>query len=68
VLEVGIDSVGGGSGNEVERSDLVFRTYRIIIDGEPVILITESFPMGLYRAATREPTQDGDCTGLHQGG
>jgi chorismate-pyruvate lyase len=29
--------------------DLVYRTYRIIIDGKPVILITESFPWELYR-------------------
>jgi chorismate-pyruvate lyase len=29
----------------------VFRTYRIIIDREPVILITESFPLSLYRDA-----------------
>jgi chorismate-pyruvate lyase len=30
-------------------SDRVFRTYRIIIDGAPVILITETFPLALYR-------------------
>jgi chorismate-pyruvate lyase len=49
VLEVGIEPVGG-DGHEMEgnRSDVVFRTYRIIIDGEPVILITESFPLDLY--------------------
>lgn len=28
--------------------DEVFRTYRIIIDGVPVILITETFPLALY--------------------
>jgi len=49
VLEVGIEAVdGNGEGRARERADLVFRTYRIIIDGEPVILITESFPLDLY--------------------
>jgi chorismate-pyruvate lyase len=49
VLEVGIEPAGE-RGDEVlpVRSDLVFRTYRIIIDGQPVILITESFPLDLY--------------------
>ena len=28
----------------------VFRTYRIVIDGQPVILITEYFPLALYRS------------------
>jgi chorismate-pyruvate lyase len=49
VLEVGIepgDTSGGATPQR--RSDLVFRTYRIIIGGEPVILITESFPLDLY--------------------
>jgi len=39
VLEVG---VAAGTGAEV------FRTYRIIIDHAPVILITETFPVALY--------------------
>lgn len=39
VLEVG---VGAGTGAEV------FRTYRIIIDRAPVILLTETFPIALY--------------------
>jgi len=49
VLEVGIEP-GDTSGDATlpRRSDLVFRTYRIIIGGEPVILITESFPLDLY--------------------
>jgi chorismate-pyruvate lyase len=56
VLDVGIEPRGGGGGMTVtEQSDLVFRTYRIIIDGEPVILITESFPLDLYKGAAREP-------------
>jgi chorismate-pyruvate lyase len=55
VLDVGIEPAGVGGGAILpERSDLVFRTYRIIIDGEPVILITESFPLDLYRTAARE--------------
>ncbi len=29
--------------------EAVYRTYRIIIDGHPVILITEYFPLALYR-------------------
>lgn len=41
VMEVGLEQV------ELEPK-AVFRTYRIIIAGEPVILITESFPVALY--------------------
>lgn len=41
VMEVGLEQVGLEPG-------AVFRTYRIIIAGEPVILITERFPLGLY--------------------
>jgi len=54
VLEVGMEPAGGNSDGSAPRreepgkSDLVFRTYRIIIDREPVILITESFPLDLY--------------------
>ena len=52
VLEVGIDSAGESSrAISPVRSDVIFRTYRIIIDGEPVILITESFPLALYLPA-----------------
>lgn len=49
VLEVGIEPLGASAqGQEPVHSDLVFRTYRILIDGQPVILITESFPLDLY--------------------
>ena len=44
VMEVGIEPVPGGTDAEG-----VSRTYRIIIAGEPVILITETFPLALYR-------------------
>lgn len=33
-------------------SESLFRTYRIIIAGEPVILITETFPLALFRSPT----------------
>ncbi len=42
VMEVGIEP-------DTANDDAVFRTYRIIIAGEPVILITETFPLTLYR-------------------
>jgi chorismate-pyruvate lyase len=42
VMEVGLEPDTG-------TDDAVFRTYRIIIAGEPVILITETFPLALYR-------------------
>jgi chorismate-pyruvate lyase len=42
VMEVGIEP-------DAATDDAVFRTYRIIIAGEPVILITETFPLALYR-------------------
>jgi chorismate-pyruvate lyase len=46
VLEVGIEPPDGASPAD---SDRIFRTYRIIIGAQPVILITESFPLALYR-------------------
>ncbi len=42
VLDVGLDRTADGE-------PAVFRTYRIIIDRRPVILITEYFPLALYR-------------------
>jgi chorismate-pyruvate lyase len=42
VLEVGVEP-------DADGSESVFRTYRNIIAGEPVILITETFPLQLYR-------------------
>jgi chorismate-pyruvate lyase len=49
VLEVGIEPAESHRGEvRPEGTDMVFRTYRIIIDGRPVILITESFPLALY--------------------
>ncbi len=47
VLEVGAPALDPGDPD----GDRVFRTYRIIIDRAPVILITETFPLALYRAA-----------------
>lgn len=44
VMEIGIDHPDPGE-------EHVFRTYRIIIAGAPVILITESFPLALYAGA-----------------
>ncbi|MBK1633444.1 4-hydroxybenzoate synthetase [Thiohalocapsa halophila] len=42
VMEVGLEP-------DTDTDSAVFRTYRIIIAGEPVILITETFPLSLYR-------------------
>lgn len=42
VLDVGLDRAAPGG-------ESVFRTYRIFIDERPVILITEYFPLALYR-------------------
>ncbi len=42
VMEVGLEP-------DTDTDGAVFRTYRIIIAGEPVILITETFPLLLYR-------------------
>ena len=44
VMEVGASEADTQASGE----DRVFRTYRIIIDGVPVILITETFPLALY--------------------
>ena len=44
VMEVGAVDAGAGD----QGGSRVFRTYRIIIEGVPVILITETFPVGLY--------------------
>jgi chorismate-pyruvate lyase len=43
VMEVGVEP------QPVDGEAALFRTYRIIIDGKPVILITETFSLGLYR-------------------
>lgn len=43
VMEVGVEP------EPIEGEAALFRTYRIIIDGKPVILITETFPLALYR-------------------
>lgn len=48
VLEVGVEPVAATGDYAPAGDDLVFRTYRIIIGREPVILITESFPLDLY--------------------
>ena len=42
VLDVGLDRMANGTA-------AVFRTYRIFIDRQPVILITEYFPLAMYR-------------------
>ena len=42
VLDVGLDRTSDGAA-------AVFRTYRIIIEHRPAILITEYFPLPLYR-------------------
>jgi chorismate-pyruvate lyase len=48
VLEVGMERASPETDRQ-DADDQVFRTYRIIIRREPVILITESFPLGMYR-------------------
>jgi len=45
VMEVGVEPAAAGD----EKSAGVSRTYRIIIAGQPVILITETFPLAIYR-------------------
>lgn len=42
VMEVGVEP------EPAAGVQALFRTYRIIIDGEPVILISETFPLNLY--------------------
>ncbi len=44
VVEIGVEPDPDKTGR-----DGLFRTYRIIIQREPVILITETFPLALYR-------------------
>jgi chorismate-pyruvate lyase len=51
VLEIGVERPSEAHEPPATNGQTVFRTYRIIIEGEPVILITESFPLDLYRAA-----------------
>jgi chorismate-pyruvate lyase len=56
VMEVGVNPapVPAETAQGVSGESL-FRTYRIIIDGEPVILITETFPLALF--CSPEPAQ-----------
>jgi chorismate-pyruvate lyase len=51
VMEVG----AAQSEPDAPEDDRVFRTYRIIIDASPVILITETFPLLLYGPGQRQP-------------
>ena len=52
VLDVGLDHSGTPPGDQRGGADqIVFRTYRIIIGGHPVILITERFPLSLVGGA-----------------
>ena len=48
VLEVGIETASVRDNETADQTELVYRTYRIIIDREPVILITERFTIPLY--------------------
>jgi chorismate-pyruvate lyase len=50
VLEVGVAPSDAAASQAPRGEETVFRTYRIIIEREPVILITESFPLALYRS------------------
>jgi chorismate-pyruvate lyase len=47
VLEVGVEP-SGDEGDQPDEAESVYRTYRIIIDRKPVILITEAFPLAVY--------------------
>jgi chorismate-pyruvate lyase len=51
VLEIGLERPEDLEQSAEPGGETVFRTYRIIIEGEPVILITEGFPLVLYRDA-----------------
>jgi chorismate-pyruvate lyase len=51
VMEVGAAQLDP----DAPEDERVFRTYRIIIDGAPVILITETFPLSLYRRGSEQP-------------
>lgn len=46
VLEVGVEPAEGD--DAASEAVSVYRTYRIIIDRKPVILITEGFPLAVY--------------------
>ncbi|EIC19735.1 chorismate--pyruvate lyase family protein [Thiorhodovibrio frisius] len=48
VMEVGVNP-GTADAGQSPQGDSLFRTYRIIIGSEPVILITETFPLALFR-------------------
>ncbi|KAA6187382.1 DUF98 domain-containing protein [Thiohalocapsa marina] len=61
VMEVGLEGPPSPEVSPDATQDAiqggVSRTYRIIIAGEPVILITETFPLDLYRS---DPGAGGD--------
>ena len=57
VMEVGVEPHRPVTEADIiHPDDRVFRTYRITIDGAPVILITESFPMSVYANAPQTQT------------
>lgn len=52
ILSVGREPAGGRATHfGIDAgADVIFRTYRIVAGGRPVILITEKFPGGFFRA------------------
>jgi chorismate-pyruvate lyase len=57
LLDFGVEAVGeqAATFNHREATGLVFRVYRISLGHHPAILITEKFPLSLYRAAGQQP-------------
>lgn len=49
LLEIGATTAASESDQFAPREAHIFRTYRILLSGRPVILVTEHFPERLYR-------------------
>jgi chorismate-pyruvate lyase len=54
-LESYREVLDAGLASGPDREGWVFRTYRILLGGQSAILITERFPLGLYRRTEAAP-------------
>lgn len=51
LLEIGSSQALAGFGDEPDTTEAhIFRTYRIVLNKQPAILVTENFPISVFRA------------------
>lgn len=64
LLEIGFaDSTAGFGDAEPASGDHIYRTYRIVLGGQPAILLTELFPVSLFDPHRQSPATAGFSDG-----